>query len=380
MPPISRTPVRHRHRAHPTPPRTHHATEHRIRAHANVYGVPISAEYTHRSVGGTHHSEQEPVMGSSSSGRNSVTHSVIKHPSKSSSKSLKGASRNEYQTVRYGAISTLQGKQVAANLFILNDYVAWQSAFAGALLAYDIRESSVTINNTTIDTKASVLWTKMDYEFMNHSNHQCTLDLYELSLKHDMSTIDPVALWNYDLQNEALAFTNVGLTPTFSLSGFTTAAGGTPTPPRKQLSTDPGAVPEQSEAFKRIFKVEKRTKVILGSGDVHSHKVFYSNPKLLSKEDWDNASGGGQNNGLKNYTGITMAILRGVPAQDTQATGFSTNLSPAQVNYMCVIKQCYAGASKPIPLKKGITEFLSIATADTLQVEEPSLQPLTAPN
>lgn len=338
----------------------HTASEHKLRAHANIYGVPVSAEYSYRSAGTAQHSQQEPVMGSSASGRNSVTHSIIKYPSKSSEKELKGASKNMYQTTRFGTVTSLQGQQSATNLFIYNDYVAFQTALAGIEMPYDLREGTTT--QPTVDTKAAIMWTKFDYEFMNNTNHQVVMDIYEVTVKHDVASIDAAAFWTFALAQEAMTSQNIVAAANFPLGGVFT--------PRVQLLTDPGSVPEASEAFRAFWKIEKRTKVILGPGDLHSHKVFHSNPKLLSLEVWDNAPG--HNNGHKHYTGQTMVVLRGVPVTDT--TSGLTNLCKASVNYMVTIKQQYSGTSKPIKLKRGITEFYTAATADALLVEEPALQ------
>lgn len=165
------------------------------------------------------------------------------------------------------------------------------------------RSVGVVPGATSANSDLRIFLESMTYTYLitNATNAPIEMDFYDIEPRRDTS-LGPVTVWNSGMNER------------------TAANGGTAV--GSELY---GGVPEMSAQFKKIYRVTKKTRVLLPAGGFHKHTGFIKWSRWVPQSLIVNTSN--PNTVWAGYTHATMIALRGYPISDTTASVVTTAAS-----------------------------------------------------
>jgi len=227
------------------------------------------------------------------------------------------------------------------NSFNLSTAPGLQAAWSAAHMAVPLLQ---VVRNDITDITASpagglpIRYVVESYQSLltmtNSSNTPIEVDIYDLTLKRDLSQTGTytTSLGTYQLTPapDALWSTGVRL-----------GAGQQPFPNPTEVSQVIGSSPFDSQLFRDFFHVKKRTMVSLPQGAVHRHQVLAKPSYLVQDSFLQNSVA----NGILGLTGFTMFVVRGYPSTGTEQqeppVPFTTT-TPASLSIVQTIRVKYS--------------------------------------
>ena len=184
-------------------------------------------------------------------------------------------------------------------------------------------------------TKFMTSQCKATYKMTNQDSGNCEVRIYDIAVRRDTG-VYPTTAWSGGAQDES------------GTGSF-------------DYSLQLGVEPTSSQTFNAFYKIKQQTRIILGSGQSHTHYVNLKPNKWIDGELVGNGA-----NYLAGYTFFTLILVSGMPYNDLTT---QTQVSSGQCNLDIVMTKQH----KYYVLQNATTQFNATAsrlpTSFTVQEE-----------